>query len=124
MESVSCRSNHSLLDEKLADCVRHPSVVAEQILDRIPTTVKPWSAVFNMLGKEETIVLILNAYARQSIWRECLAVISDIRKTEDPRFGTTTSVPLTPSYVSKIGLLAKLVEGKLSPSNLTHSCSN
>lgn len=77
-----------------------------------------------MLGKEETIVLILNAYARQSIWRECLAVISDIRKTEDPRFGTTTFAPLTPSYVSKIGLLAKLVEGNLSLSNLNRSSTH
>ena len=87
------------------------TVVSEQILDRIPTTVKPGSAVFMMLAKEETIVLILNAFARQSIWNECLAVISELRK-HDPRCGTTVSVPLSDDYIRKIGLLAKLVEGK------------
>ncbi|GAA6022310.1 hypothetical protein JCM11491_005259 [Sporobolomyces phaffii] len=83
--------------------------VSEQILDRISAAVKPWSAVFMMLAKEETIVLILNAFARQSIWNECLAVISELRQY-GPRCGTSASVPLDPSYVRRIGLLAKLVE--------------
>jgi len=64
-----------------------------------------------MLAKEETIVLILNAFARQSIWNECLAVISELRK-HDPRYGTPASIPLPEEYIKKIGLLAKLVEGE------------
>lgn len=89
------------------------TVVSEQILDRVATAVNPSGGVFKMILREETVVLTLNAFARRSIWKECLAVISQLRQY-DPRCGASASTRLPQAYIGKIGLLAKLVGGERS----------
>ncbi|GAA5943802.1 hypothetical protein JCM10213_007721 [Rhodosporidiobolus nylandii] len=84
--------------------------VVDYVLDRISPSVKPNTPVQRLLVKEEALQLFLNAYARQTLWKECLLIISDLKSNFPASLGTSPSVPLPPQYTRKIGLLAKLVD--------------
>ncbi|GAA6034042.1 hypothetical protein JCM8097_000663 [Rhodosporidiobolus ruineniae] len=75
-------------------------------------SVRPGTQIQRLLVKEEALQLVLNAYARQTLWKESLLVIADIRRTfpNAPLLGTSSALTLPPAYARKIGLLAKLVD--------------
>lgn len=63
--------------------------------------------MIQLLGKEEAMEMFLNAYARQTLWKEVINVIA-LLKTMSPELGPGKTLPQL--YQRKIGLLAKLVE--------------
>ncbi|GAA5909646.1 hypothetical protein JCM6882_008454 [Rhodosporidiobolus microsporus] len=84
--------------------------VADYVLDRISPSAVPGSPVQRMLVREEALQLFLNAFARQTLWKEALSLLSHLRTNFPPTLGTSPSLPLPPVYARKIGLVAKLVD--------------
>ncbi|KAL8277155.1 hypothetical protein RQP46_010483 [Phenoliferia psychrophenolica] len=102
------RSSRAYAEDHLDFLRDDPGYVAEHIMDRIPTAVPHANHdMIDLLGKEEAMEMFLNAFARQTLWKEVLNVI-DIVKTMQPDLGP--GKVLTQTYQRKIGLLAKLVE--------------
>lgn len=75
-------------------------------MDRLPTVTidtKMTEVIAITEGKE----LILNAFARQTLWKAALNVIANLKGLN---YELGNGIPLSQAYQQKIGLLSKLVE--------------
>lgn len=80
--------------------------VSDHLLDRLPTGMSD-AKVMEVVAKEEGMEMILNAFARQTLWKEVLNVIDELKEMNQV---SSPGKPLPQAYQRKIGLLAKLVE--------------